>query len=567
MINTILVSFLAQSVQITCPIMGGPVAPNSPIVEYAGAQFKFCCPGCDSVFAKDPAKAIAEAAKKKETVGVFLFDPVSKNRLDVAKAKATLDHNGIRYPFETVANRDKFRSSPDTFASVPQKEALFCPVMKNPVASISKAAGYVDHSGVRYYTCCIGCNSPLAKEPAKYASNASNHVKALGAHKGVAGHFQRDASTIQEITRVTHGKYKIELLVPEEGVFAGEEIDIEFSIHDTTKEDPDLGFLGVANVRATAVVTMPSMPGMPEAKPNIHREGIPGYYGIELFFPHGGDYQISLTLTPPNEEPFTISFLIDVKDAEARGGAPRPKPYKLDVVSDEKPKAGIPFDLKLSVRETKTSEIVTRFEIVHEERFHLLIASEDFGWFLHEHPAMDHNGIWTQRLSFPAGGKYFIYGDVAPVGKGSQILITEIVVDGEPFPSQASWQPNLGPSKDGGIVGVLGFVMGTPQIGRMTTLSLKLTDERTGEPITDLEQWLGAWGHLMIFSKDGRTVVHSHPAENEETHELLRQGVIHFTGRFPKAGLYRAFSQFKRGGEIKTLSFTIHIEDTTGESK
>ncbi|MCW5945868.1 MAG: FixH family protein [Fimbriimonadales bacterium] len=561
MLSTILFALVAQSSQVVCPIMGSDIAKDSPVVEYAGAQFKFCCPGCDSAFSKEPAKALAEAAKNKETVGVFLFDPVSRNRLEIAKAKATLDHNGIRYPFESTANRDKFRSSPATYTAVPQRESLFCPVMQSKVASISKAAGYVDHNGVRYYTCCAGCNDPLSKEPARFVRNASQHVKAIGAHSVAGGKSEAAPhSDFEEITTATHGKYKIQLLVPEEGVFAGEEIDIEFSIVDTTKEDPDLGYLGVANLRATAVVTMPSMPGMPEARPNIHREGIPGYYGVELFFPHGGDYRIDLTLTPPNEEPFNIFFLIDVKDAEARTGAPRPKPFALEVVEHAKPQAGSPFDLKLKVRETKSTEVVTRFEIVHEERFHLLIASEDFGWFLHEHPTMNENGEWTQNLTFPAGGKFFIYGDVAPVGKGSQILITEIEVDGNPFPYTAAWNPNLGPSADGTVVGVLGFVNGEPPIGRMTTLSVTLTDKETGKPVTDLQQWLGAWGHLMIFSKDGMTVVHSHPAENEDTEKRLKEGVIHFTGRFPKPGLYRAFSQFKRGGEIKTLSYTLEIK-------
>ncbi len=562
MFSTILFALVAQSAQLSCPIMGGSIAADSTVVEYAGAQFKFCCPGCDAVFKKDPAKAIAEAVKKKETVGVFLFDPVSRNRLDIAKAKATLDHNGIRFPFESTANRDKFRAASARYASVPGKEALFCPVMQSKVASISKAAGYVDHGGVRYYTCCAGCNAPLAKEPSKYAPNAARHVKTVGAHQGVSGKAEEPVTEVTEITSVTAGKYKIELLVPEDGVFAGEEIDIEFVIVDTTKEDPDLGFLGVANLRSSAVVTMPSMPGMPEAKPNIHREGIPGYYGIELFFPHGGDYRIDLTLTPPGEQSFDIHFLIDVKDAEARTGEPRPKPFTLSVIDGAKPQAGTPFDLRLKVHETKTSGVVTKFEIVHEERFHLLIASEDFGWFLHEHPTMNEDGVWTQNLTFPAGGKYFIYGDVAPVGKGSQILIAEVNVAGTPFPAAAPWAPTLGPSRDGQTVGTLGFVDGEPPIGRMTTLSVKLIDSGTGQPITDLQQWLGAWGHLMIFSQDGMTVVHSHPAENEETDRLLNEGIIHFTGRFPKAGLYRAFTQFKRGGEIKTLSFTLDVGQT-----
>jgi len=120
---------------------------------------------------------------------------------------------------------------------------------------------------------------------------------ATSSDKGQAAAQQVAADT--PVTLVKNGKYEIELLVPEEGVFAGEEIDIEFKVTDTTQKDPVEGNLGIANVQATGIVTMPSMPGMPEQKPEIHREGIPGYYDIVLYFPHGGSYQIDLALALP----------------------------------------------------------------------------------------------------------------------------------------------------------------------------------------------------------------------------------------------------------------------------
>ena len=355
---------------------------------------------------------------------------------------------------------------------------------------------------------------------------------------------------------VKSGKYVIELRVPEEGVYAGEEIDIEFRVMDSTKNDEILGMAGVPNVNAEAIVTMPSMEGMPEAKPKIHAEGVPGDYGIEAFFPHGGGYKIDLTLTPSNESPLKVSFLIDVKDEKPNRS--KSKPFGLNLVDGKGAKAGEPFNLKLRVQDLKTKSIVKAFDVAHEKRFHLLIASKDFMWFIHEHPEMNADGTWSVPITFPAGGDYFIYGDVAPVGKGSQILIANIKVSG----SQPNWETSwtLHPTgTESGIVGTIAGLEGQYPVGTMTTLSLKLKDE-AGKPVGDTQPWLGAAGHLMIFSQDGQTVVHSHPAHGEENEKLVKQGEMRFTGRFPKPGLYRVFAQFQRNGKIHTLPFTIQVK-------
>lgn len=44
-----------QSIQVTCPVMGGDVDPDV-FVEHKGQKVYFCCPGCDGKFKKDPAK-------------------------------------------------------------------------------------------------------------------------------------------------------------------------------------------------------------------------------------------------------------------------------------------------------------------------------------------------------------------------------------------------------------------------------------------------------------------------------------------------------------------------------
>lgn len=50
-----------------CPVKGNPIEADSPTVEYNGKVYAFCCPGCDTKFAKDPvkyAKNLSEDGKK-----------------------------------------------------------------------------------------------------------------------------------------------------------------------------------------------------------------------------------------------------------------------------------------------------------------------------------------------------------------------------------------------------------------------------------------------------------------------------------------------------------------------
>lgn len=39
-----------------CPVKGNPIEENTPTVEYNGKLYGFCCPGCDTKFAKNPEK-------------------------------------------------------------------------------------------------------------------------------------------------------------------------------------------------------------------------------------------------------------------------------------------------------------------------------------------------------------------------------------------------------------------------------------------------------------------------------------------------------------------------------
>lgn len=166
---------------LSCPIMGGPANTKAGFSDYNGVRVYYCCPGCESGFGKDPAKASAEATKKGLVYGVSLFDPVTGNRLTEKKAiKETSDFGGVRFMFASAENKAKFDADPKKYGTLPVKEALYCPVGKEAVETYAKSSGYVDYEGVRYYMCCGGCEGPMKKDPAKVVGNAKTYVKAPG---------------------------------------------------------------------------------------------------------------------------------------------------------------------------------------------------------------------------------------------------------------------------------------------------------------------------------------------------------------------------------------------------
>lgn len=182
MLSFLLLASMAQGNDLKCPVMAGEVAKDTNYVEYRGASFGFCCNGCDKNFAKAPDKFLATQAKAGNIVGQFLFDPVTHRRIDPAKAPSHTDFGGIRYPFESKDNAMVFLSAQEKLAAAPKKEALYCPVGKEKIASASKAWGYADHDGVRWYLCCADCEQPFLKNPASFIdANAKKQIKNVSA--------------------------------------------------------------------------------------------------------------------------------------------------------------------------------------------------------------------------------------------------------------------------------------------------------------------------------------------------------------------------------------------------
>ena len=356
------------------------------------------------------------------------------------------------------------------------------------------------------------------------------------------------------------GKYGVDLRLPEQGLVAQEEADVEFHVSDLSQDDPVQGAPPVVKAKISARVTMPTMASMPAQSPKTHTEGVPGDYGVVVYFPHGGDYQLDLTITPLNDKAFTVSYKVPVGDARASTGRkPAPKPYTLEVRSDPPtPEAGKPAQLTIVVQSRETKQSVTEFDTVHERQIHFMVVSADMQHFAHEHPAIGSSGKFTLDYAFPTGGEYHLFADVAPKGAGSQILMQPIRVNGpaQTVAGNARFTPTLTDTVNGVQIHLATEPTKFP-VGRSLNITFTVKDAATGASITDLEPYLGAMAHLMLIHEDGVTFVHSHPDETDPTNG--HQGSLTFLARFPKPGFYRGWLQYQRAGVVETATFTWQV--------
>jgi YHS domain-containing protein len=163
---------------LKCPVMGSNAPAAGSATDYNGVRYRYCCGGCEGMFKEDPAKALKSERVKGLTLGAALFDPVSGKRVTLTNAKGgTSDYHGVRFHFLNAGNKSKFEADPKKYGTMPEKEAMYCPVLKIEMKNYYGANSFVDHEGVRYYLCCDGCYGSMKSNATAFVGNASRYVK------------------------------------------------------------------------------------------------------------------------------------------------------------------------------------------------------------------------------------------------------------------------------------------------------------------------------------------------------------------------------------------------------
>lgn len=216
------------------------------------------------------------------------------------------------------------------------------------------------------------------------------------------------------------------------------------------------------------------------------------------------------------------------------------------------PVAGAPSLLALTVSSGK-GELIEDFEVTNEKLLHLIVVSGDLQQFQHVHPVYKGQGIFELPIVFPAGGAYKLYADFLPKGMNELTRIGEVSVRGElPAPSILMPSETLVAQVDGVQVELTFAEEPLPQT--QLSMTYTFTDAKTGEPIDDLELYLGAVGHVVAIDQSMRQFIHIHPLNWASKGPQAVFGVS-----FPVNGLYKIWGQFQHKGKTVVVPFVVKI--------
>ncbi len=212
-------------------------------------------------------------------------------------------------------------------------------------------------------------------------------------------------------------------------------------------------------------------------------------------------------------------------------------------------RAGVRRDLTFRVLDDHGTP-VTRFAPTHDKLMHLVVVRRDLSGFQHVHPIMAADGTWRVPLAFPVAGDYRVFADFLPAGRDEGTTLgADLAVPGDFHPA-----PLPAPARTATVDGYRVTLAGTLTPG--TTSKLTLTVDRAGAPVTDLQPYLAAYGHLIALRQGDLAYLHVHP-HGEPGDGTTRPGPsITFYAEVPTAGTYRLYLDFKHGDVVRTAEFT-----------
>ena len=193
---------------------------------------------------------------------------------------------------------------------------------------------------------------------------------------------------------------------------------------------------------------------------------------------------------------------------------------------------------------------VTEYDVEHDKELHLIAVRRDFSGFQHVHPAMADDGTWTTTLDLTAG-EWRLFADFTATGAEALTLGNDLAVAGSYRPEPAPTADVLTSTVDGYTVTLDGDLTAGAEA------KLTLTVTRDGEPVTDLEPYLGAYGHLVALRDGDLAYLHVHPEGGPGDGEPEPGPDVVFYAEVPSPDRYHLYLDFKHDGVVRTAAFTV----------
>ncbi|RMI31479.1 heavy-metal-associated domain-containing protein [Nocardia stercoris] len=210
---------------------------------------------------------------------------------------------------------------------------------------------------------------------------------------------------------------------------------------------------------------------------------------------------------------------------------------------------GTPGTLAYRIEDTSGAPL-TSFTTTHDRDMHLIVVRSDGSNFRHVHPALDpRTGTWSLPWTWNQAGTYRVYADFTP-GQGRGVTLSRTVeVAGDYRPVVP--EPTRVSTIDGYTVTLRG------EVAAGTASELTFSVERDGRPVTTLQPYLGAFGHLVALRQGDLAFLHVHPDGAEPGAGATGGPRISFATEVPTAGKYLLYLDFQVDGVVHTATFVL----------
>ena len=224
--------------------------------------------------------------------------------------------------------------------------------------------------------------------------------------------------------------------------------------------------------------------------------------------------------------------------------------------------------LDLWMTEPGKPQAIRSYQVEMTKKLHMIIVSDDFKVFLHEHPTLAPDGHLTLTQEFPARGTYLIYADGLPNQLNHQVFRFRVNVG---TPSVSSSPRKLPPTGMGVAAGPYEVDLSSVHLhsGMMSMLDISIL--KNGKPATDLHPYLGVPGHAVFLNAQDLSYVHVHPMAMDQMGQMdmsaMDQPAMPENGPSPsemmlhialhEPGTYKLWLQFRGGTQLYVAEFTI----------
>ena len=193
---------------------------------------------------------------------------------------------------------------------------------------------------------------------------------------------------------------------------------------------------------------------------------------------------------------------------------------------------------------------VAAYTTTHEKDLHLIVVRSDGRDFRHVHPTLDREtGTWSVPWSWAEAGSYRVYADFAPAVGNAVTLSRTVDAAGTVEPADPA------PTRTAQVDGFTVTLDGDLVAGASSPVELRVT--RDGAPVTTLQPYLGAFGHLVALRQGDLAFLHVHPEGDAPKPGETGGPSISFQVQAPTAGRYLLYLDFQVDGAVRTASFVV----------